>query len=371
MPVPRPSYPTYPAGWFEAEARASGVPADMAKGLGQWMARIMNQQAVDERLNYQWINDNIGGGGGGKGRAATYVVAAADAKDTSKEGADYVCTGSGGGDAATIQQALDTGLVYPGGRVLLTEGSYWLEEPLTVHEATWFCGYGRNNTILNPEASFVGAAMVLLDSPNDITISDMHIEGSADTDDCIALQQGSYCTFERLVLRGALFHGIAMYRSAFEHLEHTIRNCWIENMGLLGGGAGVMCEWPNRVSVHDNLLMSPGAYGVYVNNGGFGMKIHHNTIYSPTIDGMDISNASDLLIDGNWIYDASVGIDFSNVDQSIVFGNKCYSCTTGIRLDANCDDMFLTINDLFGYSSAAITDAGVGTVKINNRGDDI
>lgn len=62
MPVPRPSYPMFPQGVFEAEARASGIPDELAPAVAKFMRRIMDKQAVDERLNYQWIAENMGSG---------------------------------------------------------------------------------------------------------------------------------------------------------------------------------------------------------------------------------------------------------------------------------------------------------------------
>ncbi len=65
--------------------------------------------------------------GGGGGNAPTLVVAASDALQSSKDRADYVCTGIA--DDKVIQTALD--LVGAGGTVWLTEGTYLISSALS------------------------------------------------------------------------------------------------------------------------------------------------------------------------------------------------------------------------------------------------
>ena len=60
---------------------------------------------------------------GATGRSASLVVAASDASERQQEQADYVCTGSN--DQILIQAALDR-LPDGGGKVLLTEGTFYL-----------------------------------------------------------------------------------------------------------------------------------------------------------------------------------------------------------------------------------------------------
>lgn len=90
----------------------------------------------------------IGGGGG----APTVVVAASDASDLSKSKADFVCTGSG--DEQTIQAAAD--VMSTGGRILLTEGTYYVAADEIFITNIHLLGMGPFATIIEVSGDGVG-----------------------------------------------------------------------------------------------------------------------------------------------------------------------------------------------------------------------
>lgn len=57
-----------PLGYLEGEARASGIPDDLITPLSSLIRKIMDKQAIDERLNYQWLTENL------QGRVAVYSI---------------------------------------------------------------------------------------------------------------------------------------------------------------------------------------------------------------------------------------------------------------------------------------------------------
>lgn len=59
MPVPRPSYPMIAARQLELLARESGIPNELVPSVSKLFRRVLDKQAIDERLNYQWIADYL------------------------------------------------------------------------------------------------------------------------------------------------------------------------------------------------------------------------------------------------------------------------------------------------------------------------
>src|SRR5690606_11002317 len=111
--------------------------------VAEGVRRLLEQQ---DRLLVPELASTVAPGGGGG--APTVVVAAADATDLSKAKADFVCSGTA--DQVIINQAvaIAEGTNY-GGRVLLTEGSFYLSDQINIGSDVWLQGMG--------DATFVGA----------------------------------------------------------------------------------------------------------------------------------------------------------------------------------------------------------------------
>ncbi|MFA7169266.1 MAG: hypothetical protein WC178_00205 [Candidatus Paceibacterota bacterium] len=71
-------------------------------------------------------------------RSATFVVAASDSSELSKQQADYVCDGVD--DQIEIQAAIDA-LPSGGGTITLSSGSFFQSSPITITKPTAFSGY--------------------------------------------------------------------------------------------------------------------------------------------------------------------------------------------------------------------------------------
>lgn len=65
MTVPRPSYPTaFSKDLLQRRFRSAGVDADLAGQFSAVLQEVLSKQAVDERLNYEYIDRFLGKGGG-------------------------------------------------------------------------------------------------------------------------------------------------------------------------------------------------------------------------------------------------------------------------------------------------------------------
>lgn len=60
-PVPRPSYPMMPQAVIQGMLQQDGIEPELAGQLASTLRRILDKQAIDERLNYQWLDDHLGG----------------------------------------------------------------------------------------------------------------------------------------------------------------------------------------------------------------------------------------------------------------------------------------------------------------------
>lgn len=100
-------------------------------------------------------------------RSATLVVAASDAAPQSKLGADFVCDGTA--DEVEINAAISA-LPAPGGKVVLTEGTFELASAVALVSNTTLEGSGELATILHGDGSFD-----LLNLNNDATVCDLSL----------------------------------------------------------------------------------------------------------------------------------------------------------------------------------------------------
>lgn len=296
-------------------------------------------------------------------RSATVVVAAVDAYDVSKDGADYVCTGTD--DHLTIQAALDVGSGYPGGKVLLTEGGFALGGPIAPHDSQTLEGYGIDNTYLLAVSGLSSAAMIqrTTSSPFYVTVRNLALYGDGNARDGINFRQSAYCRIERCYVADLTRYGIALTRTGFDHTDEWI----IDNYLNSCGDSGVFVDGSNRVNIRGNHVTASDV-GIKLVGGSVAI-VEGNPIVTVDV-GIYLDTTADMIIDGNYI-DATVdGIFLVGADRTNITANTIDGGTNDINIsNAACDDTFITVNRLKGGTPVA--DAGTGTVKINNRGDDI
>lgn len=296
-------------------------------------------------------------------RAATVIVAASNAYPDSQEGADFVCTGTD--DHLTIQDACDVGSGYPGGRVLLTEGDFALGGPVSPYDSQILEGYGHNATFLAAVSGLSTAAMIdrSASSPFDVTVRNLALYGDGNARDGINFRQGAYCRIERVSVADVTRYGIGLTRTGFDHTDEWI----VDNYLNQCGDSGIFVDGSNRVTIRGNHCTFCDA-GIKL-AGGQSAIVEGNPITSVDV-GVYLDTTNLMLVVGNWI-DASVdGVYLVSADRTNIVANIIDGATRDINIsNAACDDTFITTNRLSGGTPVA--DSGTGTVKINNRGDDI
>uniref|UniRef100_A0A6M3KBQ2 Pectate lyase n=1 Tax=viral metagenome TaxID=1070528 RepID=A0A6M3KBQ2_9ZZZZ len=98
--------------------------------------------------------------GSGIVRTATKVVAASNADATAKLQADYVCDGTA--DDVEIQAAINT-LPSGGGRVMLSQGTYYLAAAIEPVSGLTLCGAGKSSILYITDAANINA--IEIDTP--------------------------------------------------------------------------------------------------------------------------------------------------------------------------------------------------------------
>jgi hypothetical protein len=228
--------------------------------------------------------------GGGGGYAATVTVAAADARVESKAAADFVCDGTE--DEEQINAALvacyqlhqaSTADHEPGGRVLLSEGSFHIHtlsigrdsgfgslSPLSTNVALQ--GQGIDSTIIYQHGGDIGQAIV--SEYAGVHLSDFTVDAS-------------YAT--------ALDYGVRLMgpRCSVERVRFS----------YLGADSGqaLQVDWMARVAGCQFTDLD-GAMGVQVN--GEGVIVAHNTFESIGYQAVGAPSATKTMVLGNYIENA-------------------------------------------------------------------
>jgi hypothetical protein len=182
-------------------------------------------------------------------RSATVVIAASNASDKSKKGADYVCTGDS--DNIIISQVI-ANLPSPGGKVLLTEGTFNISESIIVNrDNVQLSGFGMATCIKS------NGIVIFKTSGNNLTFSDMMLDG---------MEQNTQIGFREdynvgLVLKNITVKDCRADRVAIiRHNTFTVDNIRLVNSGsmaFLGAKNGVVSNVysSNSIGMLNNRLI--------------------------------------------------------------------------------------------------------------------
>ncbi|MDD5220951.1 MAG: hypothetical protein PHV11_10315, partial [Candidatus Bipolaricaulis sp.] len=111
-------------------------------------------------------------------RTATFVVAASDASAQFKLQADYICDGTA--DDVQIQEAIDA-LPASGGRVVLSEGIFTVNDRIDVSSNTTLSGSGWGTILRVVPATFPdNISVIRLSSVSESIVRDLLIDGEWD-----------------------------------------------------------------------------------------------------------------------------------------------------------------------------------------------
>ena len=307
-------------------------------------------------------------------RVATLFVAAYDALDKCRAQADYICDGVA--DDVQINAAL-AALPAAGGRVVLSEGTFVLADPISF---TW------NYLTLEGQggSSFInGAGLANNEHCIEITgrlgcrVLNLKLStpgGGGTVRHCIFIEDGAnFVVVDGVDITGSDSDGIHIEGTISENV--VIKNCIIGSVD--GHGINIVPDVAAQslnFSIYDNLIMDTGGSGINFGQcaGHYMHKIYNNMIAVVGVNGIDYGIATvptfglmESEIRGNDIYQAAAdGIRLlSDSDSNFIENNHITGCG-GYGIDIGgptCGENRCMNNKLIGNVTGAIQDAGVYT----------
>ncbi len=281
--------------------------------------------------------------------AVTMMISASNASNRTKELATYICNGAmdGFGDETEINNAIQDITSY-GGRILLSEGTFYLKSPIIINSSNVCisgCGFG---TIIIATGNYTTDTPLIDAHASGNKISDCVLTGNGQSVYGLYASGMSNFLVENILCKN-LKYGITSPLSEAKNTKGIINKCIFLDMNVYGlyiamtsstvsdcifnkcNNGGVLLEKCQSVVVSD-IVISTSNYpgGIYLNNTD--NTIISNCVTKNCYNGIVIDQYSDY----NSIYSCNIGniqnvgiyIQFSNNYYNCVIGNYTYNCTT-------------------------------------------
>lgn len=383
--IPRKNYFAAAPSFVRSKLLQHGLDPDIALPLAQGLQGIFNKFAIDERLNYDVIENNLGGVGSGDAQ----VVIASASTVLGHRTADYVCDGAADEEEfnAAIQDVYDNG---GAGRILALEGEYFFEDSITSLSGVdasnvWLQGSGPG-TFMQGDTGVSIIALGDADghSQDAWKISDFYFISGANgivtsidkrhlinncwfndlTGSAISLNDGGFtiitdCHFLNMGTNGIIVSncsGVQIIGNQFDGGASTA----MLNLGTI-----------DSAIVVGNYITNTDDVAIYVDSASYGV-IASNHILTPAghgiqwdtspFDGIDMTIINNRILEGG-DHGIIVAPGFGKLVDSKISGNHIQNCQkTGISVAGGfgeSDDFMVTDNHIIDCGSATGTWAGI------------
>lgn len=288
-----------------------------------------------------------------------------------------------------------------GGKVLLSEGTFHIADPIVIPGNNIMLRGLGSGTIIDGDLLATGEHAVVISGVTDCVVRDLAVfteDGGGKVCHCIFVEDGANGTrIEQVHIIDSDSDGI--------HVEGTtmfdvhIHDCHIEDTDGTGIYVGVDGgETHFRFHIADNLIMSSGTNGIELADGGLGYYyfiVDGNIIYLATLDGFtafdlfnaEITNNSILSCVGDGIYYNSglhtqirsnvvsdndgEGIWLIYADDASVSDNICWSNGgtadhAGIKINPECIQILVEGNHCAENSYYGIFNYGLNNQIVGN-----
>lgn len=213
----------------------------------------------------------------GNVRSATLVVAAADASEKSKAGADYVCDGEG--DQEQINAAI-AALPPAGGTVLLMEGTYDMRRAgekfgcvMIERSNVTLAGQGAASKLVLAPKQNINVVRIVGDGVSNVTVRDLYIDGNRAENDQPRTERG-----ERFEVCGIKAWHRAPEDSEGDLVSNiTVRHCYVYNAQRLG-----CMLYGRNVRVFDSYIGNAGSDSIELLLGPGEIRGNHFDITGQT-----------------------------------------------------------------------------------------
>jgi parallel beta-helix repeat protein len=306
---------------------------------------------------------------------STKIVAASNAPQALKDGADYVATGSG--DEATINTALAAAA---GGKVYLTEGTYTIYDSISIPNNTVLAGAGAGTVITFPNGFGLDrSAIVNTDTATGtgITIRDLKIDGN-NANISMGNGNGIYLTGVGSDTSGSVRAGAVITNVIINNLysgaslASTIALDGTYNTSITDStlGSGNLYIRGSHNIVSNNYLFDSQQVGVYIDGTSHDNTITDNSIQNTELWGIYLYSATFTTISGNRITNTggtttndAIYLDSSDnttITSNTIDDNSATTNNYAINIaTTSADNNYLADNNIWG---ASVNDAGTGTI---------
>lgn len=259
------------------------------------------------------------------GKTATKIVAASNSPQAIKDGADYVADGTG--DQTEINAALTAAA---GGRVYLAEGTYTINDSISVPNNTTLAGAGSGTIITIPNSlnTAINALTNTTTGGNGtgITIQDLRLDGNS-TNQVGSDMNGIYFDGVGSGSDGSAVPGGKVsnvqsnnWLGSGMHLDSS-SNSTITNNSLQNNGYGIRLDASARSIVSNNTLRG-GWQGILVDTNSEAITLSHNAVNGMLTVGIAVSGGSaSTSITNNTLADNQLGIAISMTSYITITSN--------------------------------------------------
>jgi parallel beta-helix repeat protein len=307
--------------------------------------------------------------------SSTKIVAASNASQALKDGADYVATGTS--DQTTINSALTAAA---GGKVYLTEGTFTTDDAIMIPNDTTLSGAGRGSLI--KFANIDGQTKNMITNTDaatgkGATVRDLQLDGNNGVN-----TSGT--------MYGIYFNGMGGSSGVSARQGATITNSWVNNFYSAGiylnnspnstinanniqgnSGSGIYISSSNRSNITNNISQGNGGSGLVL-SGAVSETITGNTFAVNNSSGVYLNGGSNNnLISSNNFYNnggatANNAIYFpasANADYN-TFTSNSINDTSGTTTNYVINILDNTSNN--NYFSDNVFTSTAGTSAIND-----
>jgi hypothetical protein len=308
----------------------------------------------------------------GSGSTPTVVIAAADSTDGSKAGAQYKCLGTD--DQVTWQAAVSFLDQVGGGRLVVCEGTYSINGPITIGGHIRIEGMGRGETVVqhaggSPHQLFVltGAVDAQQVAMSNFTVTG-HPISSIGSHGIVAANFGLFVSLTLTDMEIAKCQGAGVYWDR-QGGNFIATNCYVHNN--VGNGLTVIGEGRNLIV--NSVIVANDGHGIDCTGAVaivVGNRVALNDGIGLTVGGF-LSGPYNLVVGNEFISNGGGGIDFYNVTfagKNVIVGNLCDSnAGHGISCGGDQGHHQITGNLCDSNALSGIRVAGIGgTVSANS-----
>lgn len=274
-----------------------------------------------------------------KQRTATVIVATYNSKQSSKDGADYICSETDAQEVINqaIQDIADTG-----GKIILMEGIYNISSRININVSNVTLeGMGQSTVI---DANETRANCISCENVENVTIKSITFKNTGGAYNCMYFSNVTNCVVAdcKLVNNGG--NGISMVQA----IESTVRNCISDSNGL----SGIRLEECINCKIANNICRKNFLCGILITNSSY-CRIADNILIDNTYQNSNPEN--------NYGHIGMYVGDGQSNDNNYIVGNICRGqAHRGIAVRGS--NNIVIHNDLRGSGTIELQDGGTNTI---------